>query len=89
MDRHNSRVFLLLSTSAAGALPLGIIITYSESEKNISQGLELFKKLIKVENFSPKIIITDDSTAERNSLRKSFPDSNLLLCKFHVLQAIW
>jgi hypothetical protein len=36
MDRHNSRVFLLLAPSAAGALPLGIIVTFSETEKNIS-----------------------------------------------------
>jgi len=89
MDRHNSRVFLLFVPSVAGALPVGIIVTFSETENNIYHGLELFKKLNGVDEFSPKIIITDDSTAEQNSLRKAFPNSNLLLCKFHVLQAIW
>lgn len=33
--------------------------------------------------------MTDDSTAERNALQESFPQSVLLLCIFHVLQAAW
>ncbi|KAK3920160.1 Chromosome partition protein Smc [Frankliniella fusca] len=37
----------------------------------------------------PSIFMTDDSTAERNTLRALFPDAWLLLCIFHVLQAVW
>lgn len=29
------------------------------------------------------------SAAERSALRENFPDSQLLLCQFHVLQAAW
>ncbi|KAL4089320.1 hypothetical protein QTP88_024374 [Uroleucon formosanum] len=54
MDRNNSRVFLLLVPSVAGALSVGIIVTFSETENNIYQGLELLKQLNGVDNFSPK-----------------------------------
>lgn len=89
MDRHNSRVFLLLVPSAIGALPLGVMMTFSENESTITKGLNLFMELIGDQTYCPNIIITDDCTAERNSLRKVFPAAHLLLCKFHVLQSIW
>lgn len=92
MDRHNSRVFLMLCPTVVGGLPVGIIMTYSECEKVITKGLNLFKTILNSDSFYgnlfPKIIMTDDSTAERTALKSCFPNSTLLLCKFHVLQAI-
>ncbi|ELT96280.1 hypothetical protein CAPTEDRAFT_185524 [Capitella teleta] len=66
MDRFNHRVFLLMTHSPAGGLPLGCIVTSS-----------------------PEVFLTDDSRAERQALSSAFPDSTLLLCVFHVLQAFW
>lgn len=43
MDRENCRVFLLLTHTCAGGPPLGTLITQSEDEKTISEGLELLK----------------------------------------------
>lgn len=37
----------------------------------------------------PKIFMSDDSAAERSALHSVFPESILLLCIFHVLQATW
>ncbi|XP_034250643.1 uncharacterized protein LOC117651038 [Thrips palmi] len=37
----------------------------------------------------PQIIMTDDSTSERNALKRMFPGIIALLCLFHVLQAMW
>ena len=37
----------------------------------------------------PKCVITDDSDAERGALAEVWPQSKLLLCIFHVLQAAW
>ena len=37
----------------------------------------------------PECFITDDSDAERGALREVWPQSNLFLCVFHVLQAAW
>ena len=92
MSRHNSRVFLLMCTSAIGALPLGIFITYSESEESIMQGLMLLATLFPDSSFYgqkyPSVVITDDCTALRNSLKKLFHKSLLFLCIFHVLQNV-
>ena len=37
----------------------------------------------------PRVIMTDDSTSERNALGAVWPEARLLLCIFHVLQAAW
>ncbi|XP_030765420.1 uncharacterized protein LOC115889529 isoform X2 [Sitophilus oryzae] len=93
MDRHCSRIFTFLSPSLAGALPLGLLILFSESEKAITQGLTVLRTILPKNGFFgqmyPLIIMTDDSKSERNSLHSAFPESKLLLCKFHVLQAFW
>ena len=40
-DRQNHRIFLLLTRSTAGGLPLGVFITTSESQSTITSGLKL------------------------------------------------
>jgi len=40
-------------------------------------------------NGYPKVIMTDDDSAERNALKSVFTQSELLLCLFHVTQAMW
>ena len=37
----------------------------------------------------PVVILTDDSSAERNALELCWPQTVCLLCTFHVLQAFW
>lgn len=92
MDRHNSRIFLVMCESPVGALPLGIFITYSESEENITQGLKLLVTLFPESSFYGQkyasVVLTDDCTALRNSIRTTFPASRLFLCMFHVLQNV-
>jgi len=33
--------------------------------------------------------MTDDSEAKRKALKLCYPNSTLLLCTFHILQAVW
>ncbi len=85
---------LVVSTSsAAGGLPLGIVITSGESASTIYSGMialnGLFPKCSFFGQGSPDNIITDDSSAEREGLRKIWPNSKLNLCIFHFLQSIW
>lgn len=96
MDRHNSRVFLMLAPSVAGALPIGVLITSSESQPCISKALQIYKKIIPENSFAgrgsevgPKIGMSDQSGSERGALGIEFPFITLLLCIFHVLQAMW
>ncbi|KAJ8947638.1 hypothetical protein NQ314_008571 [Rhamnusium bicolor] len=37
----------------------------------------------------PLLFMTDDSASERNALSSVYPSSRLLLCLFHLAQALW
>lgn len=96
MDVLNTRVFLLLCPSIAGALPLGVLMVSSEAEIVVKAGLDLLLSLIPEEKafggrgkLGPKIIMTDQSDAERGALGSVFNFAILLLCLFHILQAFW
>lgn len=72
-----------------------LALEHAESENILSIAYELFKSILPENVFykkgmnGPDIFITDDSSSERLSLRQSFPNSKLILCIFHVLQATW
>ncbi|KAF0691580.1 SWIM-type domain-containing protein, partial [Aphis craccivora] len=95
VDRYGCKVFMIYTNSCAGGLPVGTIILTSESTSVISVGLELWKSLFPLDALGgrglvgPKNFMSDDSTAERNALHEAFPQSELLLCIFHILQAAW
>ncbi|KAJ8346648.1 hypothetical protein SKAU_G00280490 [Synaphobranchus kaupii] len=92
--RHNHRIFLLLTHSSAGGLPLGGLITTSESQTTITAAMELFNTIMPNEKFfgrpaGPCVIMTDDCAALRQSLCTVYPKATLVLCVFHLLQAMW
>ena len=96
MDRQNTRVFLLMTHSAASGLPLGVLILSNEQWATITAALQLYLTLLNYHCFrgrgaaGPAIFMTDDSTAERTALQEVFPQATLLLCAFHLLQAyLW
>ncbi|XP_065218759.1 uncharacterized protein LOC135844466 [Planococcus citri] len=93
-DRQQYRVFVLLTHSFIGALPLGIIVTTTEKADAVSLGINMMKKLIGQGAFfgseqGPKIIIAGHSSSERNGLRCAFPQANVLLCIFLILRSVW
>lgn len=95
LDRYNCRVFLLMVDTAVGGLPIGVLITTSESEAIVTRALEEYKKLLPEGSFGgngekgPVVFMTDNAMALRNSLGTTFAESTCLLCIFHVLQAAW
>ena len=95
MDRHGCSVFLLLTHSCVGGLPLGVLITSSESKATITAALKLYTSILPEQCFGgrgqqgPKLFMTDDCTAQHNAIRNVVPDATCLLCVFHVLQATW
>jgi len=95
VDRFGCKIFIIYTNSCVGGLPVGGIILTSESMSVIAEGLELWKKLFSPSLLSgrsfkgPKVFMTDDSAAERGALCNVFPESTLLLCIFHILQATW
>ena len=96
MDRQNYRVFLLLAHSPAGALPLGVIILPSEAQDTITAGLKLYNGLLPADAYfgrssaqGPEVCMSDDCSSLRAALHCVYPSSTLLLCAFHLLQAMW
>ena len=85
----------IICPSPAGAAPLGMIITSCETEVVMKKAFQIFKEMLPSYAWygrgssGPENILTDDSEAERKSLASVWPQSRLLLCTFHVLQATW
>ncbi|KAG1662450.1 hypothetical protein GQR58_020947 [Nymphon striatum] len=95
MDRYDCRIFMMLTHSAAGGLPLGCLIVTSKSRECITEALRLYLDIVPNDAFfgrgsrGPIVFLSDDSEAERQSLEEVFPEATLVLCVFHLLQAIW
>ena len=95
LDRHNCRVFLLLTHCCAGGVPLACFVSTSEAREVIQQALEMIRDIVGDGGFygrgnrGPKIFLTDDCQAERSAIEAVYPEATKLLCTFHVLQAFW
>lgn len=92
--RLNHHLFLLLTHSSAGGLPLGVFITTSETQATISAAMQLLQAVFPPDRFfghpeGPLVVMTNDCTALKQALHEAFPKATLLLCVFHLLQAMW
>ena len=89
-DRHNSRIFLVLTHSPAGGLPLGMLVTTSESTPTIEAAFRLLQSVLPERAFfgrgvlGPQVVMTDDCTALRQGLHAVYPEACLILCIFHL-----
>ena len=97
VDRSDTKLFHLMCPSSAGGLPIATLVTTSrEDTETIKFGLELLKSVLPSYAFygrgpdiGPALTITDDSDSERCALTSVCPGMILLLCQFHLLQALW
>jgi len=92
-DADNHVITFILVLSPHGAVPAGVIITAGQSQQDYVAGFSALNQLLNSRGFHgkghPNVIITDDSAAERTALSTVWPASLLLLCHFHVMQALW
>ncbi|XP_058628486.1 uncharacterized protein LOC131538589 isoform X2 [Onychostoma macrolepis] len=92
LERHSGEMLFM---DSSGGLPLGVIVTTSESQNTIAAGLKLLQSILPGDAFygrgvlGPKVVMTDDCKALRQALQNVFPQTTSLLCVFHVLQAMW
>ena len=93
MEEYNLRVFVVVTHSVCGALPLGIFATSDEKEQTLRDALELFKSSLPDFAFygatGPRVFITDNCPELRVALKDVWPKSVPVLCIFHVLQQVW
>ena len=96
LDRNDSKLLHIVCPSPIGALPLADIIVTREDTKTLEFAFELLKSVLPEKAFfgrgadaGPQVIMTDDCDGERAALASAWPAAVLLLCIFHVLQAVW
>ena len=75
-EDFNNPLFVMPTSSAAGGLPLGVVITSAESADVIHKGMTTLKKLFPESAFygnsyPENIIMRDDSSAEREGLHQT------------------
>ena len=93
IDRSDTKLFHLMCPSAIGGLPVGTIVVTREDEETIYRSLKLYQKNLPEFAFygrgpqlGPHLGMTDYCQAERNALRRIWPELIALLCHFHILQ---
>ena len=87
LDRFNTPVFILSTSQASGGVPVGVIITSNEKEETIQAEMNLWKTVLPEKAFfgngaekGPAIVMTDDSSTEKNALKSVWPHATQLLC---------
>ncbi|XP_077289130.1 uncharacterized protein LOC143913305 isoform X1 [Arctopsyche grandis] len=86
-DLQQNTITFVLTESVVGAVPLAVIITKGQTTAEYSSAFTLLKDFLG--DINPRYIMTDDSNAERSALSGIFKDSKLVLCAFHISQAVW
>ena len=96
LDRNDTKLIHLVCPSPIGGLPLADLILTREDAGTIAFGLNLLKSVLPSHAFfnrgihiGPQIFMTDDCNSEKIALTKVWTNAVLLLCVFHVLQAMW
>ena len=77
LDNYNKAVFVLSTSSAAGGLPLGVVVTLGESTVTIENAMSTLNEILpecgfgqRGRDIGPQTIITDDSNPEREGLKR-------------------
>ena len=96
LDRLNTPVFIISAATAAGAVPLAVVMTSGEDVETLTQAFETLKTVLPSDAFfsrgveiGPMGFMTDDTTSERQALKTTWPQATLFLCAFHFLQSTW
>lgn len=93
-EQNANHIFVLLTSTDCGGLPLAILITSSDCCHLISAGFQLLKEFLGDKIFygaadGPAVFMIDDSAAEQAAINSEWPNSTVLLSSFHVLRSIW
>ncbi|KAJ8938235.1 hypothetical protein NQ314_011564 [Rhamnusium bicolor] len=92
-DQMNTCVTFMYAASKIGAIPLACMLHTAQTESNYTLAFSVLKEYLSTNGFGglgyPLLFMTDDSASERNALSSIYPSSRLLLCLFHLAQALW
>jgi hypothetical protein len=94
MEEYNLRVFIMVTHSVCGALPLGIVVTSDEKKPTLVDALELYQSATSDFGFygatasGPRVFMTDNCYELREALKEVWPEATTVLCIFHILQQV-
>ena len=96
LNNLNTAVFILSSSTSAGAVPLGAVMTSSEDADTLTAAFMALRDILPDQAFfargqrlGPLTFLTDDCSSERKALKATWPQAQLHLCVFHFLQSMW
>ncbi|XP_055070281.2 uncharacterized protein [Misgurnus anguillicaudatus] len=85
VNQYNFPLYTLAIRDDYGhGVPIAFIITSSEKEATLVMALQQFKRVCP----APRCFMVDKDMCEINALRKVFSESDILLCWYHVMQAV-
>ena len=86
MEEFNLLVFLMVTHSVCGALPLGIVITSDETTETLANALAQLKSALPEDAFygssaanGPKVFMTDNCLELKEAISQNWPDSTQVL----------
>ncbi|GFU11873.1 SWIM-type domain-containing protein [Nephila pilipes] len=94
-ERAEHYVLLMVAHTAAGGVPLGAILCTSNSVSVLTLGFQLLKQLLPEHAFycrnesGPYAFMIEDSESQRAALHSAWPESDIVICIFRVLQHMW
>ena len=87
LDRFNTSVFIVSTTSTASGVPLAVALTSDEKEDTVYKAFETMKEVMPSDPFFARgsynglqIFMVDDSVVEQSAIRRAWPASCVLLC---------
>ena len=92
LDNLNTAVFILSSSTSAGAVPLGAVMTSSEDADTLTAAFMALRDILPDQAFfargqrlGPLTFLTDDCSSERKALKATWPQAQLhvyfIFCK--------
>lgn len=95
VDYLRCKVYLLMTHSGSFRLPLGALITTSDTAVDLKRALDLYVELIPSQGFSgrgqagPLFILMEDNDVQQTAVKETFPKSKVFLSPYFIIQKAW
>ncbi|XP_054707839.1 uncharacterized protein LOC129217543 [Uloborus diversus] len=95
LDRCRCFVYVIMAYSCTEGLPLGLLITTSNTEEILTAGFKLLADILPEKAFGsfgrqgPEVFLTANNDALQNSLKAVYPESAVLLCAYNMSHELW
>ncbi|XP_064102955.1 uncharacterized protein LOC135213051 isoform X2 [Macrobrachium nipponense] len=95
VDYLHCKIYLLMTHSGSFRLPLGALITTSDTDVDLKRALDLYVELVPSQGFSgrgqagPIFILIEDNDVQQTAVKETFPKSKVFLSPCFIIQKAW